>query len=192
MGNAPARRACTGSPPARPPLPALPACLPAGRSSRCTRAHHRSRRYGLHRGMRNRPARRYRLHLHVVREDNPWNPEFVSQQSLDNLRRQRRRGASSSIDGHQDVTGHERRHAGLDRRAERLELDGPQPFGIMLDVRQVVMGVGKRVTMPGKCLPQAAMPALLQLLDDRDPQRRHIAGHLRPRRDRRSRCSSGW
>ena len=90
------------------------------------------------------------------------------------------------------MTRHERRNVRLDRGAERHELDRPQPLGVVLDVRQVVVGIGERIAVPGEMLAARGEPRALQFLDNRDTELRDSLGRLRPGRDRRSRCSSGW
>ena len=97
------------------------------------------------------------------------------EQFLHDLWRQRR-GPPLVERRHQDVGRHDERDLFSDRRAERLEFDGTQPIGRMLDERQFEMRVGAGIAMTGKVLAARREPCALQRADDHPPELRHIFG----------------
>ncbi len=75
------------------------------------------------------------------------------------------------VEGRNEHVGrHDGRHAGLDRRPERHELDLAQPLGRMLDERQLEVGIGAGVAMPGKVLAARGDALPLKRPDDRAPR----------------------
>ena len=76
-----------------------------------------------------------------------------------------------------DVRGHEGGHAGLDGRAERSQLDLLQAPRLVLDDRQLQMGIEARIPVPGKMLPARGQPLRFERADSE----RSRAVRLRPR-----------
>ena len=121
-----------------------------------------------------------RFHLEIVAEDDAVVLQLVAQQVGHHAARQRR-GAFLVERRHQDVRGHDRRHAGLNRRLEWQEFHAAETVRRMLHDRQLEMGVGARVAVTGEMFAARRDALGLQRPHDGAAEPRSLLGLLRQR-----------
>jgi len=76
------------------------------------------------------------------------------------------------------VCGHDRCHVGGNRGAKRLELDGTEPLGRVLEEAQLLRRALRNVAKTGKVLAAGPHAARLQLFDDGRGQQGHHIGRI--------------
>ena len=135
---------------------------------------------GLHRRLLHRPVGGDRPHLEIVGHDESAVAALAPQDAVDDGARQGR-GALLVERGIDHVRGHHRRHVRRDRGPERRHLVRAQPLGVVLDHRQLLVGVDPDGAVSGKVLAAGGHAAFLQAGDDARAEPSH---RVRIRRER--------
>ena len=129
---------------------------------------------------RRRVVLRDGAHRQIVRHHEPVVPHLVPQQPGDDSPRQGRRGCFVQRRV-ADVRGHDRGRTRLDRGTKRQQLDLPQTIRLVLDDRQLPMGIAARVPMSGKVLPAGRHAFRLENIDEDGAQTSRLRRVLRQR-----------
>ena len=132
-------------------------------------------------------------HVERVADGHALEPERPAEQARHDGRRQRGGHRVAVVQrGHGHVAGHHHRRAGVDRRAERRQVDGLEPRRATRGRSRSPWCVSASVSpRPGKCLTAAATPARLQPVEERDPERRDAGRVVAERADPDARRSPG-
>lgn len=135
---------------------------------------------GLHRRLLHRPVGGDRPHLQIVGHDESAVAALAPQDAVDDGARQGR-GTLFVERGIDHVRGHHRRRVRRDGGPERRHLVRAQPLRVVLDHRQLVVGIDPDGAVSRKVLGAGGHAAFLQAGDDARPESSH---RVRIRRER--------
>ncbi len=114
-------------------------------------------------------------HIHRVGNDHPLETELPAQDTFQDGRGKGGRRRTHTIDGRQgQVCAHDQFYSGLDRSPERWKFHLLKPRQVMRQRWQPVVGVGRRVPMPGEMFRDRGHPPGLHAGDHRRSQARHL------------------